>query len=42
MTHPTKAIMYTLLKDFVRMAAGSSDEQVRPKCWEFKGSKLCT
>lgn len=28
MTHPTKAIFYTLLKDFVRVSAGSSDEQL--------------
>ena len=26
MTHPTKAIFYTLLQDFVRMSAGSADE----------------
>jgi cleavage and polyadenylation specificity factor subunit 3 len=26
MTHPTKAIFYTLLQDFVRVSAGSADE----------------
>jgi hypothetical protein len=28
MTHPTKAIMYNILNDFLKMAAGSADEKV--------------
>jgi glyoxylase-like metal-dependent hydrolase (beta-lactamase superfamily II) len=28
MTHPTKAIFNTLLRDFIKMSAGSSDEQL--------------